>query len=80
MRAERKSTSHLANLVNIASGRSTIKLFICYQINYRVLHFALPMVLCMMPFHAGFPNNVIPHNIHIVLDESRCIGTLKGIT
>ena len=48
MKAQRKSTSHLVNLVNIASGRSTIKLFIRCQVNARVLHFAFPMVLCIL--------------------------------
>ena len=51
MRAERKSISHLVSLVNIASGRFTIKLFICYQVNSRVLHFTLPMVLCIRWCH-----------------------------
>ena len=58
MRAVLKSTSHLVNLVNIATGRSTIKL--CYEVNSGALHF---IVHSMMPFHAGFPNNIIPQNI-----------------
>ena len=38
------ATLHLVNLVNIASWRSKVKLFICYQVNSRVLQFALPVV------------------------------------
>ena len=69
MRAERKSTSHLVNLVNIASGRSTMKRFLCYHVNFCILH-------TMMPFHADFPNNVIPHNIQIRIPVHRNTYTL----
>ena len=74
MRAVLKSTSHLVSLVNIASGRSMIKSFICYQVNFGILHF---IVHSMMPFDAGFPNNIIPHNIQIRIPVYR--NTLDSI-
>ena len=63
MRAERKSPSHLVNLINIASGRSTMKIY--SYVARLIPGFLHCCVHSMVPFHAGFPNNVIPHNIQI---------------
>ena len=73
MRAEQKSKSHLVSLVNTASRRSTIKLFICYQVTRLIPGLCIYCAFCdaisyrFLEFRTTFRY------------ESRCIGTLIGV-
>ena len=67
------SHSHLVNLVNTASGRSTIKLFICYQVT------RLIPGLCIYCAFCDAISYRFPEFSTTFRYESRCIGTLIGV-